>query len=118
MPEEKLKSFYFLINSPQSEIIKFLLFLIPGLPKDILTYIAGLAPIKPLRFFIMVTIARTPGIFFSSYIGSNIQKKNYGIAIIVGIIATALFLLGLFYRTQILNYLSNHFNKKRDYPKR
>lgn len=111
--EQKLKSFYFLINSSRSEIAIFLLFLIPGIPKDILTYIVGLSPIKPLRFFILVTIARFPGIFFSSYIGSNIQEKNYGIAIVVGIIATILFLLGVIFRTKIIDYISSSVNKKR-----
>lgn len=75
VPEKSLEKFYFVINSPKIETIIFLLFLIPGIPKDVLVYIAGLSPVKPINFFIITAIARFPGIFFSSYIGSNIEKK-------------------------------------------
>ena len=58
--KKNLEKFDFMINSNKSEITMFLLFLIPGIPKDILTYLAGLTPIKPLRFFIIITIGRLP----------------------------------------------------------
>lgn len=74
--EEKLRKFYSLINSPKGEIAIFLLFLIPGLPKDILTYIAGLSPIKPLRFFAIVAIARLPGIFFHHTLEAALKRKT------------------------------------------
>lgn len=113
VPEESLNKFYFVINSAKSEVAIFLLFLIPGLPKDILTYIVGLSPIKPLRFFIITAIARFPGIFFSSYIGSNLEKKNYTVALIIATIATLLFILGVLFKEKITNYISNLTDKKR-----
>ena len=48
--EEKLRSFAFLQNTQKLEALTFLLFFIPGTPKDVLTYVAGLTPIRPLRF--------------------------------------------------------------------
>ncbi|ADQ46630.1 SNARE associated Golgi protein-related protein [Caldicellulosiruptor kronotskyensis 2002] len=110
--EEKLRKFYSLINSPKGEIAIFLLFLIPGLPKDILTYIAGLSPIKPLRFFAIVAIARLPGIFFSSYIGSSLEEKNYTMAIVVSAAAAILFVLGVVYRDKIIKTIHNCVHKK------
>ncbi|BCS81640.1 TVP38/TMEM64 family protein [Anaerocellum diazotrophicum] len=110
--EEKLRKFYSLINSPKGEIAIFLLFLIPGFPKDILTYIVGLSPIKPLRFFAIVAIARLPGIFFSSYIGSSLEEKNYTMAIVVSAAATILFVLGVVYRDNIIKTIHNWVHKK------
>jgi len=111
--EKSLEKFYFVINSPKIETVIFLLFLIPGIPKDILVYIAGLSPIKPLNFFIITAIARFPGIFFSSYFGSNLEKKNYEVAIAVAVVAIVLFIIGLVYHEKILKMISSLVHKKR-----
>lgn len=111
--EKSLEKFYFVINSPKIEAVIFLLFLIPGIPKDMLVYIAGLSPIKPLNFFIITAIARFPGIFFSSYFGSNLEKKNYEVAIVVAVIAIILFVIGLVFHERILKKISSFFHKKR-----
>ncbi|WPX09640.1 TVP38/TMEM64 family protein [Anaerocellum danielii] len=111
--EKSLEKFYFVINSPKIEALIFLLFLIPGIPKDVLVYIAGLSPIKPINFFIITAIARFPGIFFSSYFGSNLEKKNYGVAITVAVVAIVLFIIGFVYHEKILEKISSLVHKKR-----
>ena len=74
------------------EIIMFILFLIPGTPKDLFVYIAGLLPIKPLRFIIISTIARIPSIVSSTYAGQKILEGNYKTALIVyGVIIAVVF---------------------------
>ncbi|ABY95388.1 conserved hypothetical protein [Thermoanaerobacter pseudethanolicus ATCC 33223] len=93
--EEKLKKFDYIINNPKGETILFLLFFIPGMPKDALSYIAGITPVKFYNFFIITLFARLPGIFFSAYIGANLGNKNYFMAGIVAIIAVLLFLIGV-----------------------
>lgn len=93
--EKSLEKFRFLLNNRKAEIVTFLLFLIPGLPKDILVYVAGLSPIKPLRFFGIYLIARMPGLVGSSFIGSSIQQKDYLVAVIVFVVSCLLFLAGL-----------------------
>ena len=40
-------------NPKKIELIMLILFLIPGTPKDLLVYVAGLLPIKPIKFIIM-----------------------------------------------------------------
>ena len=54
-------------NPKKVEMILFILFLLPGTPKDLLVYIAGLLPIKPSRFIIISTLARIPSIVSSTY---------------------------------------------------
>ena len=44
---EKLQSLKFLQNAERLNLVIFLAFLIPGTPKDVLTYFAGLTPIRP-----------------------------------------------------------------------
>ncbi len=102
LSEKSLEKFKFLMNSHKLEIIIFLLFLIPGLPKDILVYAAGLSPIRPLRFFSIYTVARMPGLLGSSLIGANIQSQNYIFAISLFVVSCLLFLGGMFGRDFIM----------------
>ncbi|NLK85895.1 MAG: TVP38/TMEM64 family protein [Clostridiaceae bacterium] len=108
---KQLEKFSFMMNSDKSEAAMFILFLIPGIPKDILTYIAGLTPVKPFRFFVIITIGRLPALLGSSFIGHSTQKGDYGIAIIVSTIAVVLFAGGLIFRNRIIDW-TNRLIKK------
>lgn len=99
---KQLEKFNFMINNEKSEVAMFILFLIPGLPKDILTYIAGLTPVKPLKFFIVITIGRLPALLVSSYMGYSTQKGNYGMAIALSIGALILFVAGIILKDKII----------------
>lgn len=57
------------------------LFLILGTPKDLLVYIAGLLPVKPLRFILISTFARLPSIISSTLAGENFVAGNWKLAI-------------------------------------
>lgn len=70
-------------NSKKIELIMFILFLIPGTPKDLLVYIAGLLPIKPGRFIIISTIARIPSIISSTLAGANLALGDWKMSIIL-----------------------------------
>jgi uncharacterized membrane protein YdjX (TVP38/TMEM64 family) len=110
--QKDLEKFTFLINSPKSEITMFLLFLIPGIPKDTLVYIAGFTPIKPRLFFVICTIARFPGILASSFIGANIQERDYLPVIVVSAIACVVFIIGLLKKEAIISKLSHLLHPK------
>lgn len=101
--QKNLEKFDFMMNSSKSEIAMFILFLIPGIPKDILTYIAGLTPVKPLRFFVIITVGRLPALLASSYIGYNTQKGNYLVVIILSAAALVLFTAGILFKDKIIN---------------
>jgi uncharacterized membrane protein YdjX (TVP38/TMEM64 family) len=103
---DTLEKFTFLINSPKSELTMFLLFIIPGIPKDVLVYIAGLTPINPKQFFLIYLIARLPGILVSSYIGANIREKDYLPVIVIAVVAGILLIIGLIKKDVIINKLS------------
>lgn len=110
--QKNLEKFDFMMNSSKSEIAMFILFLIPGIPKDILTYLAGLTPVKPLKFFIIITIGRLPALLASSYIGYNTQKGNYLIVIILSAAALALFAAGILLKDRIIDKVQSFGRKK------
>ena len=81
--QEKLDSFGFLNDSSKLETLVFILFLIPGMPKDVLTYIVPLTKIRLGTFMLLSTIARIPGMVASTLIGSSITDANWPLIIAV-----------------------------------
>lgn len=63
--------------------IIFVLFFIPGTPKDLLTYIAALLPIKPLEFIIISTLARIPSVISSTWAGASLLEGNWKLSLII-----------------------------------
>ena len=60
----------------------FILFLIPGTPKDLLTYVVGLTPMKLTAFLLITTLARIPSVVSSTVTGSLAQKGSYTAAVV------------------------------------
>lgn len=103
--KDKMDKYAFITNSSKIEIAMFVLFLIPGFPKDVLVYLAGITPINPLKFFIISIIARSPGIIGSAFIGASLLKENYTAVVIMGLISAVLFVVGMISRNKISKYI-------------
>ena len=80
---KKLENSKLFKNSKKVEYILLILFLIPGTPKDLLVYIGGLLPIKPLRFIAISTFARIPSMISSTVAGSSIVEGNWKFGVIL-----------------------------------
>lgn len=105
--QKNLEKLNFIMNSSKSEIAMFILFLIPGMPKDILTYIAGLTPVKPVRFFVIITAGRLPALFASSCIGYSAGKGDYAMTVALSVAAVVLFAAGVLLKDRIIAILKN-----------
>jgi len=113
VPQRTLDRFDFLVNSNQSELVIFILFLVPGLPKDTLTYLAGLTPIKPFRFLFISLLARFPGLLGTAYVGAHLAKKSYWPVAIVAALSLLLFVLGLFYGDKVLRAVRRRWSSQK-----
>lgn len=83
---DRLQNLWFVRDESRFEKIAFLLFFIPGTPKDLLTWAAGLLKINPLRFFLFSTIARLPSILTSTLAGASLITGDFiTMALIFGI---------------------------------
>lgn len=80
---DKIENSKLFKNSKKIEYIMLILFFIPGTPKDLLVYIAGILPINPLRFIIISTLARIPSIISSTVAGSTLVEGNLHIGLIM-----------------------------------
>ena len=94
-PMEKIHSLRFLQNHKRFEIILFLIMLIPGTPKDLVSYFVGLTPMKLERWVLLTTAARIPSVVTSTLGGNALGEENYLFAVIVFVATAALSLLGV-----------------------
>lgn len=101
--KNKLKWMANLLGNKKFALFLFLIFIIPGMPKDMFIYAAGLTPIKPLKFFTILLVARFPWLLASVSIGSNIYHKNYVATVAIVIVAVTAFLLGIIYKDKLIN---------------
>ena len=86
--EEKIHSLKFLQNTRRFHLVAFILFFIPGTPKDVLTYIVGLTPMKLPAWIFITTVARIPSVVTSIIGGNALGTQEYLFAVIV-FVATA-----------------------------
>lgn len=100
---EKLKKYKILNDEKRLETVVFILFLIPGTPKDALTYLVPLTKIKPSKYFILATIARIPSVISSTLVGSNIGKGNWLMSIIIFAATAAIGLVGILYNNRFIS---------------
>ena len=70
-------------NPAGIEIIMFVLFFIPGTPKDLLVYVSGLLPIKPHMFILISTFARFPSVVTSTLAGSQLAVGDWKMSILI-----------------------------------
>lgn len=90
-------------NPKKIEMIMLILFLIPGTPKDLLVYIAGLLPIKPIRFILISSLARFPSVISSTLAGENLAIGDWKMSIILYAI--------IFILVAIVVFVINKFDK-------
>ena len=81
--KEKIRSLKFLQESKKRDLLIFLVMFIPGTPKDLLSYFAGLTDIKLGRWLLITTVARIPSVITSTVGGNAVGEQNYLFAILV-----------------------------------
>lgn len=93
--KEKIESVKFLKSSKRSESIIFLLFLVPGTPKDLLSYLVGLTDMKLSHWIFICGVGRLPAIFLSALSGSALSSAKYHLAIILIAAIIMLYVVGI-----------------------
>jgi uncharacterized membrane protein YdjX (TVP38/TMEM64 family) len=90
------------IIEAEGAILCFILYLIPGFPKDIISYLFGISPMPFWLFALVSTIGRVPGTWISSYFGAHVGEQQYVTAAVFIALVTAACLPLYYYRHQIV----------------
>lgn len=96
VPRERLQSFRFLQNTKKLNLLLFIVFLIPGTPKDVITYFVGVTKVNPFFFLLLTGVARIPSILSSTLCGNALGERNFWFAAIVYLLTGALTIGGIF----------------------
>ena len=101
---KKIDELRFINSEKKLKRLVFLLFFIPGTPKDLLTYFVGLTRIKLHEFLIISLIARIPSLVSSTIGGNLIQNQSYWQAALIFGITGIISLAGLVLYNRIVGY--------------
>lgn len=99
-----LKKFEFLTTDTGATLC-FLLFLIPGFPKDVLCYLLGLSRMKLTTFLVLSTLGRMPGTFLLTLQGASIRSHRYHTAGAVAATGVVIVFVGYLYRAQLYHWI-------------
>lgn len=76
-PKEKIMSLRFMQDSRRLELLVFIVFMIPGTPKDLLCYAVGLTNLRMRDWLWISLVARIPSIITSTIGGNALGERNY-----------------------------------------
>jgi uncharacterized membrane protein YdjX (TVP38/TMEM64 family) len=112
--KDNLEKYAYLKDARKMEIVVFILFLLPGTPKDMLTYVAGTTPMKLTQFLLISTFARIPSIVSSTFIGSSLLRNNWPVTVLIFSVTAALGILGIIYKDRIIEFYKKRIGSGKD----
>lgn len=92
---ERINELRFLNTAKKRNALLFFLYFIPGTPKDLLTYFAGLTDIRFREFLVISLIARIPSILSSTFGGHMLGNENYWGAVLLYSVTGMISIAGL-----------------------
>lgn len=98
-------------ESGKLNLIVFVLFLIPGLPKDVFTYFVPLTNMRMRTFLVLATIGRIPGVVVSTYAANGIVEGRILESVVIFCVGAVIALAGLMLQKPLLAWLDRRFHK-------
>jgi uncharacterized membrane protein YdjX (TVP38/TMEM64 family) len=112
LPRERYRRIDRIVNR-QGVIVLFIMFLIPGFPKDYLSLALGLSTLPVKIFALMASVGRMPGTLMLSLQGAALYDRSYGLLAVVAGACLALILLTYRYREALYRWVEK-MNPPRD----
>lgn len=100
-------------QSEKLDVMVFVLFLIPGMPKDVLTYLVPLTNMRMRDFLIIANVGRIPGVLMSTFGAAGLMSGDYLQSAILFIVAAAIAAAAVILNEKILHKLSTLKKKKK-----
>ena len=98
---DKIREFGFLKNPKKTKVIAFLLMVIPGTPKDFLSYFAGLTRLKTSEWLLIVAVGRLPSLLTSTITGAAAGSQNYVLSVVMLAVTAVISGAGIIYYHRI-----------------
>ncbi|AEF80820.1 TVP38/TMEM64 family protein [Leadbettera azotonutricia] len=104
--EENIKSWKFLQNSKRTARVVFVIFLIPGTPKDMLTWFAPLSGLSLKAFVAISVFARLPAILSTTIMGDSMIQGNWVMFLVIFIIIALAGFFAMWFKDKIVKKIS------------
>lgn len=101
--KEDIEKMEFLKKPEKLKTLAFVLFCIPGTPKDLIAYMMGLTAIDIKSLFWINLLARIPSVISSTYAGSALEQRNYLKTAIIFGVTMVISLAGLYIYNKFIN---------------
>lgn len=95
--KEKISQIGFLRNGRKTRVLAFILMVIPGTPKDFISYFAGLTKLELGQWLTIVSVARLPSVLTSTLTGAAAGEERYVLALIMFVISGLISACGIWY---------------------
>lgn len=99
---EHLEKFRAFEESGKLDVVVFILFLIPGMPKDVFTYIVPLTNMPYKKFIVLTTIGRIPGVVGSTYAAAGFASGEVVGPIVVLVVLAVIAVVAIVFRDKIM----------------
>ncbi|WP_461206625.1 TVP38/TMEM64 family protein [Clostridium sp. DL1XJH146] len=111
--EKHLTNFEKILEIGSKKYIIFLFYVIPGMPKDIMGYFCGISKVKFKDYIFYSTMGRLPGIFISAYFGDSLLDGRHTSLIVIAVVMSLLFLIGLLRGDRIIKSMTHDTTKNK-----
>ena len=111
---EKINQLRFINTERKRDMLVFLLFFIPGTPKDLMTYFVGLTDMKLGTFLAISMVARIPSVLSSTFGGHLLGEGRYWGAVLLYGITGIISLIGIWVYNRILRKKQSSVSKKKE----
>jgi uncharacterized membrane protein YdjX (TVP38/TMEM64 family) len=105
--QKDMEKFGFLRDRKKTALTIFVLFLIPGTPKDMLTYLVPLSGFNVSSFILISAFARIPTILSSTMMGASAARGDWLQLLVLFLITALLGVFGILFTERIVNFFRN-----------
>ena len=109
VPDKLIERFDTFEKTKKFDIIVFILFLIPGLPKDVFTYIVPLTEMPMGKYLIISNVARLPGMLGSTLAADALINGDYMTAGIIFAVLAAIAIVVILLSERLMEFLERRF---------
>jgi len=103
---------YDYVMQHKGRLLAFIMFLIPGFPKDYLCYMLGVGHMRLRDFLLIVTVGRMLGTSLLTLAGSYFESQRYGPLFVIIGLSLLLLLIVTVYRDRIERWLHRLHTRK------
>lgn len=102
IPEKWMNKLRDFDESDKLDVMVFVLFLIPGLPKDVFTYLVPLTGMRMRDFVLLSNIGRIPGVVMSTMAANGLMQGNWAQSIALFAVCAAIAIVAILFHDKIM----------------